>query len=378
LQRKVNTIEAQLGGRLSEVLGTLLEGVDLERLIMRAVAGNRPVEVTARDIEQAMDERLRTWEQVESSFLMPLRDFDLQGIMRVINRSQKVTASNADIEAFIRRFFAAHDGRIENTRRRDVYRLYPPRQVQVERRVPAKIEQAAFDKEVAKAHPSHEVEFVAFGHPLLETVVSFCQDRDGNFGGGASLKLVPDEQRRGRVGALFNFILRNRDASGALLNEDLLALFVTPEGEVGDALGRQLIWAESSENWQRYIGEPAISDVVRRLEMLHAQALAHAQALSEEKVAEVHARREREIRIQQADAERYFAGRATVAETRLREYERRAYLEGEDMTILIRREMSILENLDRRKRERLEELERQRAVYAQAPELLNVAVIRFV
>lgn len=156
LQKKVNTIERHLGGRLSEVLGTLLEGVDLEKLIMQAVAGNRPVEVTAQDIEQAIDDRLRTWERVESSFLMPLRDFDLQGIMRVINRSQEVTASNADIEAFIRRFFAALDGRIENTRRRDVYRLYPPRQVQVEKRVPAKIEQAAFDKEVAKAHPPHE------------------------------------------------------------------------------------------------------------------------------------------------------------------------------------------------------------------------------
>ena len=378
LQEKINTIERQLGGRLSEVLGALLEGVDLEGLIMQAVAGNRPVEVTARDIEQAIDERLRTWEQVESSFLMPLRDFDLQGIMRVINRSQEVTASNADIEAFIRRFFTAHDGRIENTRRRDVYRLYPPRQVQVERRVPAKIEQAAFDKEVAKAHPPHEVEFVAFGHPLLETVVTFCRDRDGNFGGGASLKIIPDEKRKGQAGALFNFVLRNRDASGALLSEDLLALFINPEGEIDEAVGRQLIWAESDETWHRYIGEPAIADVVRRLDMLYADALAHAQALSEEKVAEVQARRQREIRIQQADAERYFAGRAEVAERRLREYERRAYLEGEDMTILIRREKSILENLDRRKRERLEELERQRAVYAQAPELLNVAVIKFV
>jgi len=307
-----------------------------------------------------------------------LRDFDLQGIMRVINRSQEVTTSNADIEAFIRRFFATHDGRIENTRRRDVYRLYPPRQVQVEKRVPAKIEQAAFDKEVAKAYPPHEVEFVAFGHPLLETVVAFCQDRDGGFGGGASLKVIPDEERRGQAGALFNFIIRNRDASGALLNEDLLALFVTPEGEVDDTLGRYLIWVESDENWQRYIGEPAIADVVRRLDILYANALAHAQALSEEKVAKVQARREREIRIQKEDAERYFAGRAAVAERRLREYERRAYLEGEDMTILIRREKSILGSLDRRKQERLEELERQRAVYAQAPELLNVAVIRFV
>jgi len=378
LQVKVNMIEDQLGGRLSEVLGTLLEGVDLQDLIMQAVAGDRPVEVTAQDIEQAIDERLRAWEQVESSFLMPLRDFDLQGIMQVINRSQEVTASNADIEAFIRRFFSAHDGRIENTRRRGVYRLYPPRQVQVERRVPAKIGQVAFDKEVAKAHPPHEVEFVAFGHPLLETVVTFCRDRDGHFGGGAGLKVIHDEKRREQAGALFNFILRNRDASGAVLNEDLLALFVTPEGEIDEALGRQLIWAQSDDIWQRYIGEPATADVVRRLDMLHADALAYAQALSQKRVTEVQARREREIRIQTEDAERYFAGRAEVAERRLRQYERRAHLEGQDMTILIRREKSILENLDRRKRERLEELERQRVVYAQAPELLNVALVKFV
>jgi len=109
--------------------------------------------------------------------------------------------------------------------------------------------------------------------------VRLCRDRDGGFGGGASLKVISDEKRKGQAGALFNFILRNRDASGALLNEDLVALFITPDGVIDEALGRQLIWAESDEDWQRYIGEPTIADVVRRLDMLYAQALAHAQAL---------------------------------------------------------------------------------------------------
>ena len=378
LQQKINTIEAQLGGRLSEVLGTLLEGVDLERLIMQAVAGDRLVEVTAQDIDQAIDERLRTWDQVESSFLMPLRDFDLDGIMGVINRSLEVTASNADIEAFMRSFFAAHDGQIENTRRRGVYRLYPPREVQVERRVSAKIDQATFDKEVANRYSPHEVDFVAFGHPLLETVVEFCRDRDGNFGGGASVKVIPDEERKGQTGALFNFVLRNRDAGGALLNEDLLVVFVATGGEVVEALDHRLIWVKGDETWEFHVGEPAVADVVRRLDNLHAHALDHARVISDEKAGEVQVRREREIRIQLEDAERYFASRAVVAERRLGEYRRRAYLVGEDMTILIRREESILENLGQRKAERLEELERQRAVYAQAPELLNVAVIKFV
>ena len=63
--QKVAIIEKDLGGKISEIVGFVLEGVNLQDLIMRAIAENRPLEATSQDIERAIEERKAAYETIE-------------------------------------------------------------------------------------------------------------------------------------------------------------------------------------------------------------------------------------------------------------------------------------------------------------------------
>ena len=89
---------------------------------MTAIADDTPPEVTAEHLEQVMEQRHRMYEQIEGSLFMPLRHFDKGEADQVIARSHALTPSNADIEAFVRGYYEAHDGKIENTRQKAVDR----------------------------------------------------------------------------------------------------------------------------------------------------------------------------------------------------------------------------------------------------------------
>jgi len=67
------------------------------------------------------------YEQIEGSLFTPLRHFDKGEAEQVIARTHVLTPSNADIEAFVRRYCEAHDGKIENTRQKGVVRIRTPR-----------------------------------------------------------------------------------------------------------------------------------------------------------------------------------------------------------------------------------------------------------
>jgi len=373
LQAKVRLIERQLQGQVTDVLGTFMEGVDLTEIIMNAVSGNVDIKVTEQHLEEAIQERMRTWEQVQARFLMPLRDFDLDTIQAVIARSDEITVSNADIERFVRTYFDAYEGQIENTRYKGVYRLITPRLLTAYPDVKARYERVAFQKEAARRFRPDEVEFVAFGHPLLGAIVTECRKRDEGFGGATSVWLMPDDIQA-EDGILFNFVLRYTDASGNTLSEDSLPVFVTQDGharpEVGDTLiAHPLPAKEGSEP------DPvAVSKLCEKLGSLYSLAFEHAQAMSQTHGEEVSGKRERDVRIQMEYLERWCRARSQIHQQRLNDYRQRL-AEGEDMNVAIRREESLLRDVQDVYESRKAELENQRAVVSQAPELLNLALV---
>ncbi|MBI4228564.1 MAG: DEAD/DEAH box helicase, partial [Deltaproteobacteria bacterium] len=120
LMQKVAIIEKHLGGKISEIVGFVLEGVNLQDLIMRALAENRAVEITTQDLESAIEERKTAYEALEKTFLMDLKKFDLEETIKVIERSKERSANELEIERFIRSFFDHYGGKIEPTRKKFV------------------------------------------------------------------------------------------------------------------------------------------------------------------------------------------------------------------------------------------------------------------
>jgi len=365
---KIRLIEQQLGGRLSEIMGVLLEGADLEAILMNALAENVDVEVTWRDIEQVIEERLRTYQQVEDTMLMDLRKFDLESTLKVIKKSQELAASEADIERFVRAFFEHFGGKIERTRRKEVYRLVPPREV-VREGVEQRYDSVTFSKQVAK-DLGEDVQFVAFGHPLLSAIIDFCLDKDYTFGGRSTIKVA--EEDGATPGALFNFILRYTDAKGTPVSEDLRPLFVGLDGRAVQEPdpGVELFRVSDLEQ----VPDRLLIEVAAEIERLHGVAFEEARRVSEEYATKAKRKRGREIKIKRRDAKRYFAVRMEEQQARLQEYERRL-AEGEDMEIAIRGVRSEIRNLEEGREAVLQQLKADEVIIEEAPELLNVAVI---
>lgn len=365
---KIRLIEQQLGGRLSEIMGVLLEGVELEALLMDALAENKDVEVTWQDIEQVIEERRKTYQRVEDTMLMDLRKFDLESTLKVIEKSQELAASEADIERFVGAFFEHFGGKIERTRRKEVYRLTPPREVVTEG-VEQRYDFVTFSKEVAK-RLGEDVQFLAFGHPLLSAIIDFCLDKDYTFGGRAAMKVMGKETAT--PGALFNFILRYTDAKGTPVSEDLLPIFVGLDGQIlhkPDMSREHFAATEAAQ-----VSDDVVLRVATQIERLCGDAFEEARRVSEEYASKAKSKRGREIEIKRRDAERYFAVRIREQEARLREYERRL-ADGEDMEIAIRGVGSEIRNLEEGREAVLQQLKADEIIIEEAPELLNMAVI---
>jgi len=174
LVEKTDQIESDLGMR-SDVLGRVLEDVDLDDTIMAAIAEDRPTDEVVADIDETIEERKNALETVENEFLIRDR-FDLSDeddeILDVIERSQHGDISEDDIEVLVREFFDEFGGEIRGVRPGparaggDVFQLDVPDELSGDQ-VAGRYEQTTFTRQVAMEED--EVEFIALDHPRTVT-----------------------------------------------------------------------------------------------------------------------------------------------------------------------------------------------------------------
>ena len=198
LLEKTDRIESDLGMR-SDVLGRILEEVDLDGAIMATIARDRATEEVIGDIEATIEERKEAIETVENQFL--IRDqFDLseedQEILDVIEWSQGGEVSEADIERLVRDFFEEFGGAITGVRpgparaAGDVFRLDVPDVLSGDR-VAGHYQQATFSKEIAM--DGDEIEFVSLDHPLVQSLIDICLGTD-RVPGELTAKVAMDDE----------------------------------------------------------------------------------------------------------------------------------------------------------------------------------------
>ena len=165
LIEKTDQIESDLGMR-SDVMGRILEDIDLDETIMSAIADGTPTNEVVTDVEATIEERRKALTTVENEFLIRDR-FDLsegdEEILDVIERSQHGEVSEDDIEILVREFFDAFDGGIKGVRPGpareggDVYQLDVPDVLSGDQ-VAGRYPMATFTKDVAMEQD--DVEFV--------------------------------------------------------------------------------------------------------------------------------------------------------------------------------------------------------------------------
>jgi hypothetical protein len=379
LLHKIETIEKQMGGYAPNVLGIADSSEtaslnQLSDLIINAIADDTPQEVTAEHVEQAVEARREMYERLESSLFMPLHRFNKGEVDALIARNSRLTPSNKDIESFVRRYVDAHEGKIENTRHKNVVRLRPPRHLVDGKTVQAEYPQATFDKETAFKLKAKDVQFIAFGHPLLGAIIRDCCSRSPKLRGAVTVKRVPAKALGAPSGVLFNYALRYSDALDQTLSEELLPVLALANGQVDtDKKAPQLFHLRGDE-----VKNPAkharVVELLASLDELEGTAQQAAGDTAQKHFEEVQAERGRQADACLRSLERFQKAKAGRLQGTIADYERRL-AGGEDMDIAIRRARLELDELEHQCELRRQKVESRRHVQLHAPALVNVALL---
>jgi len=372
LIEKTNQIESDLGMR-SDVLGRVLEDVDLDETIMEAIAEEESTERVVADIESTIEEKRQAIQTVENEFLIRDR-FDLSNeddeILDVIERSQHGEVSEDDIEVLVRMLFDEFGGSIRGVRpgparmEGDVFQLEVP-DVLSGTQVDGQYPRATFTKDVAM--DSEDVEFISLDHPLVESLIEFCLDSD-RIHGEVAIKVAAEAS--GTPGILFNYRLGYVSGAGDVVTEKFVRLYVTPDGTVTTDVPELSKTAAPRD----VTSSSEVERLSNQAEPLYEAAEMEAWSQVESFAKEAQTEREREVEIKRQHAERYFKEQIKEWEDRLETYQDRAE-QGADMSAPIGNAKQKLETLRRDREEELSRLEEEKHVTPQEPELVTAAYV---
>ncbi|OUJ18305.1 Superfamily II DNA/RNA helicase SNF2 family [Methanonatronarchaeum thermophilum] len=369
---KIDQIESDLG-MSSDVMGQILDEVDLEKTIMTAIAEDKPTKEVIADIEKTMKEQKDALETVEKNFL--IRDhFDLSNedeeLLEVIERSQTEEVTEEDIEKLVRNFFNEFNGEIKGTRpgpsrsTGDIYQLKTPNIISGQQ-IKQKYPKATFTKDIAMK--KDDIEFIAIDHPIVKSIIDLSTKSD-HIKGQIAIKTTENNQKT--PGILFTYRLGYTSGAGEIVTEKMKKIYVNKKGEVTtnppkikETLSPQNI--ESKEN---------IQELASKAKKLHQEAEMEAWNQVESFAEEARKERKREIEIKKQHAEKHFKNEIQTWQKRLKKYQKKAE-KGEDMSAPIGNAKTQIKNLKDEKKDELEYLEEEKHVIPEEPELTTTAYV---
>ncbi|TGK11523.1 DEAD/DEAH box helicase [Leptospira fletcheri] len=169
LSNKIRLFEESIGNS-DELLGAIEDELDFHSSFMKFVTGNKKL----GEIEEEIDQRIRIakkgFEKLGSLVTPKLIDFNLEDYYKTTLQERAYT--NSHLEDFFVRYTESFGKEIGLAIRSDAPHLYTLEGPKY------KGKKATFDSERALSDDS--LEFLAFGHPLIdEAVLSFLKDKKG-------------------------------------------------------------------------------------------------------------------------------------------------------------------------------------------------------
>ncbi len=217
LQDRIRLFEASIGG-LDPILGTIER--DVEGLLM----SNDVTEQQIRRFEDQVVTQARQVQAVETGSndeILDTSSFDSEQVAALLRREPAV--GWRDIQAFVLRFLEHTGGRCVE-RANGIYELHVPKQVRVDAAHELRdTYRVTFNPEVARRH--EQLDFVAFGHPLLKAAVAACLDGNTSDSTAVLLLSTPDIPPVDAVCAVYECVL-----DGIRPRKELFAIAVDPQG----------------------------------------------------------------------------------------------------------------------------------------------------
>lgn len=394
LLERLEQIRADMPGEVYDVLGSLLAGVDLQDLIMNALAENRPPEVTAEQAARAAEERARMLAVVERDLLLDVRRYNHEEALRILKNARRASATTDDLRRLAEAFLTSRGARIRPAGAPGLVKISGVPASLQRPGVQGEYEKVTFDRGVARSTRPDEVDFVAFGHPLFDAIVDACRALE--LEGVATVKRVPAKTQAGLVGLLASFVLEFTDGMNQTVARRFHQVFVDLEGrsrpevlpEIPTLTSNSLEPPALSPALQKALGEvPRLAEVAERL------AREAAGAFEEE----IQAARSRLVSLMRSDLETYARVKKARLKEDLSEAQRRLREGREQLALLeddeerrrleatlrlreyeVQRAERELDRLADKVRRRSDELGNMEIVVDEEPRLVSLALVEFV
>jgi len=354
----------ELGDTIYDVIGTLLEGVHLEDLIMEALMKGDTTEVE-KVIEVGLEQRVEEFTQALRDSALAGYYIDLSAVVKDEEKSTLQRVVPYDVEFFTSLAAYHLRGALEpDSKQPGVFHLGIPLDLQREFRDKGYVAglRIAFERLVAR---SANAEFFAPGHPVLEKLV----DRFIEGGQRPRLAVLGDPQ--GSRGSLWLFRECIKDGNDQPVIERVLALFHDHDSNCNLTL--------VDPRWVRDLKEvsgelPIPEELLANFERIQLEAVGEAADQLDSLLAEARERREREVNIKLSCLKNSYDAFISESESKLSGYRRRQQ-RGQDMRLAIQQEEANLKTLNAEKVERLQALPWETQFTLLQPELEAVALI---
>jgi hypothetical protein len=204
-------------------------------------------------------------------------------------------------------------------------------------------------------------------HPLVQSLIDLCLESD-RLQGDIAVKIAADEEPA--PGICFTYRLGYVSGAGDAVTEKLARLYVTTEREVMNERPEYVDTLAPSE-----IGQLRELDQLAAVaEELHSVADTRAWDEVESFAKEAREEREREVAIKREHAERHFEEQIETWEERLEQYKAQDG-PGKDMSAPIGNAKQRLDELRREREAELSNLDEERHVTPEEPELVTAAFV---
>ena len=359
LQDKVENIRGKLGNT-ADVLG-MLDDVDVDSLIMESIRNDEPASATKEELEELIDERQRTLQEWYERSLVDTSTFDQESrekIQEVMDQSEDVYGTEADIHEFVERGVEALGGDVEKAGS-NLYTAQLPRSLR--QGTDGEYGPFTFSRDFAMDHDG--IDYVSPDDDLVQRLMQQILDNEH---GDIGLKLLPfvDE-----LGIAYNYRVAFEDGTGEVIREDMIPVYVdVRRHDPRQRMGQRVVQGNSIK------GSPD-ADRVRSLIQSQDQLREAADRYISQQVTslkeKLHQRRREETQQELDDLEEYAEAERQRIEEFIENYERKAEA-GSNMDIAIRGQQERLNKLEQRIEDRRQELRRKARVISLAPEVENV------
>ncbi len=372
LIKKIDQIEDTLG-MSSDVLGLVLENVDLEEQIMSTLATGQSPDAVVENLDAIVEDQKEAVRRVDEDLLIRNK-FDLskedRDILNIVEESAADTISDKDIKYLVRTVCQEFGGGLKNVRPGpvedgdDVFDLVVPDPFTSED-VASRYDGATFDRENALADET--LEFITLDHPVVRTMMAYCLDTDAV--GGQTAVLTGGESLR-TPGLLCHYRIGYLSGTGDTVTEKIVQVYVTHDGMTQT----ENIHITGGLPPSAIEGDSSIGIVTRQAEQLASKADDVAWDLIDSLAQEARAEREREVGIRREHTKSYFEYRIEDLEERIEQFEKRDR-GGEDMSAVLAKHRSELSKLQEQKNTEMVRLDRAKQVVPDEPDLVNMAVV---